>query len=526
MKNTYLILFIALLSFPLGLSAQQIGNWCGTNHDHQQEILKRLRSNKEQAPYFADNRNGVTNVAVRFTLVANNDGSQRASNEAACLEALCILNEDYADQDIQFYLREFKYLNNTAVNQEPGSPAGYFALKGNTVYNALNIYVTQNANSSSNGGVTLAFYVPPFGPDKNDYIVCDQSYLRTSGIISHEVGHFFSLAHTFYGWEPDLNYWGKDNDGDNIANYLDNITVGANALIPNVKNENQDGSNCDDPTVADEICDTPPDYGFGFLSNNCTYNGNVKDPKGELVVPQENNYMSYYRNCNFIFTDDQKAAMAADLASGARNYIRPTNITPNTTPITEEPVLLQPADNSTTPAYNAVLLQWEAVPNASRYLIEIDRTPSFSFDPTRIIVNNSNGIWVEDIFESDKKYHWRVIPFNNGYTCTEPSDTWDFTTGTAVSTQQITQLNNWTVSPNPVRMNSSINLSFDAANSFTAAITIYSATGQVVFQSPDNYIPQGAFTFSLPISDLQSGIYFVQVRSDNGLASQRLVITE
>ncbi len=525
MKNSILTLLLSL--FALAAMAQHPhpgGNWCGTSVADQELILKRLKTNRA-ANYYSEQRGATTFVAVRFTRVGTNDGSQRASNEEDILEALCLLNEEYEDQDIVFYIKEIAYLDNTAIYEQPGSNLGYNLLAALTKYDALNIYLTKDASSDNNGGITLAFYRPPFGNDANDYIVCDQNFLLTDGVISHEVGHFFSLAHTFFGWEPNLNFWAEDANNNGIVNYLDNFSVGPVSLNTSVKNELQSGANCDQSDVADAICDTKPDYGFGFMSNNCTYNGNVRDFEDVAVTPLPNNFMSYFRNCNsYVFTDGQKQAMAADLASPARNYIRP-NFTPNTTEITGIPTLTTPPNNSTTDAYNVVFFEWDPVPGASKYLVTIDRVSSFAVNPQYFTVNN-NSTFIYGDFDPDKKYYWRVTPFNDGYTCTEKSGAFSFTTGTVLSTNNIQQLSGWQISPNPARSNSAINIAIDAKSAFTANVQIFNATGQLVLDRSNENVNAGSSNISLNTPSFTPGIYFVQLQTNEGVATQRMVITE
>ena len=206
----FTLLFACLLpAFLMG----QVVHKCGTSHETQRQGIERLIQNRAMYKDKAQSRSGATIwVPVRFILVAETDGSGRETRENT-LEALCLLNEQYEDQDIQFYLKEFVDFDFSVVYNNPTSPSAYNAillfLSGK--YNAMNVFITKTADDGSGGGTTLAYYLGPPGPNNGgDYIVVGRPHLLKGNVLPHEVGHFFSLAHPFVGWEDDP--WGDEPD--------------------------------------------------------------------------------------------------------------------------------------------------------------------------------------------------------------------------------------------------------------------------------------------------------------------------
>jgi len=246
------------------------------------------------------------------------------------------------------------------------------------------------------------------------------------------MGHFFSLAHPFFGWEPPSNPaaypgydpnnpgttsyagWNEQYFGNPVGNFAPSYDFSGQ-----IRNELVDQSNCN--TAADGICDTPPDYLFAYspLQTGCNeWDGGAMDPSGTEIDPMENNMMSYFSGCsNFTFTTGQKDAIVADIASNARAYIRP-NYTPELTEITEAPVLVEPAEGITAEGYNSVKFDWDPVGGAQRYFLEIDRFNNFSFDPLRYVVEGTS-LTVEDL-DPNRTYYWRVRPFAEYVTCGTP----------------------------------------------------------------------------------------------------------
>ena len=156
----------------------------------------------------------------------------------------------------------------------------------------INIFICQNANTTGGIGTTLGYYDP-----QDDWLVLrKQEISYGSETIPHELGHYFDLLHPFNGWDS-VAY-----DSNLHGNPVQQISPGS---VPN-ENVVQTGgcNNCQ--TAGDYICDTPPDYNFGFGWPNCNYTAQTMDPCGDVVDPMETNFMSYFLSCSeYEFTPDQ-----------------------------------------------------------------------------------------------------------------------------------------------------------------------------------------------------------------------------
>lgn len=127
------------------------------------------------------------------------------------------------------------------------------------------------------------FYVTEF-PDRawacgvgaaDGYILMKKANCNSTDVLAHEMGHFFSLPHTFEGNGPEL----------------------------------ADGSNC--KTAGDRFCDTPADpYRTGddvkdYVDENCLFISQKKDSNGNYYDPAVGNLMSYYPCTCGTFTREQ-----------------------------------------------------------------------------------------------------------------------------------------------------------------------------------------------------------------------------
>ena len=117
-------------------------------------------------------------------------------------------------------------------------------------------------------------------------------YVTDLDYISHALGHFFGLEHTF-----------KD-EGEELV----------------------DGSNCE--IKGDGLCDTPADplnlanyyqYGLNGYIKNCIFIANLTDANGEYYQPDVGNIMSFY-NCPCGFTRGQYLKMAKNILSAKNKH--------------------------------------------------------------------------------------------------------------------------------------------------------------------------------------------------------------
>ncbi len=512
MYKNFLGLFITMLLGASFASAQQYTPPCGTVGEMAEELTVRLLQNiATLAANDGVNYRDVQYVPVRFHLVAKNDGSGRLSEHKA-LDQLCALNEDYAEMDIVFYLKNgFSYVNNTIIYEDhSSSPSAAFLMESFKDNGAINIFCVKDATPTGDGlGTTLGYY----SPGRDWIVVRNDEVGRAEATLSHELGHFFSLLHPHNGWDS------EPYDEAMHGNPVQTFSPGG------PPSEKQDGSN--GTTGGDYIADTPPDYNFGFGWPTCDYNAGTMDPNGDVVDPEEKLWMGYFLNCpidEYFFSQTQQQLVLTDLASAQRFYIRP-NYTPSHAEITEEVSLVTPTGGETTDSYNWVNFQWESVANAQFYLLEISRIASFAIDPIRLIVYGTNKVVTG--LEADKNYFWRIRPLNEAYTCAPISATGSFKTGTGtVSNRELTAVNEWSVAPNPAKANSSLTITVDASVSFDATLNLRDVTGRQIKVIGKQSFNLGQQTTEITLNDVSAGIYFLSLDTEAGRTTKRIVITE
>jgi len=490
----------------------QTASHCGTSTESFEMLKQRLVKNKaflKANSERANSRNATTYVPLKFHLVGKDDGSERISYTRV-LDQLCLLNEVFADSEMQFYIFEgFNEINNTGIYEDHLSVRAGMAMGREKDNRALNIWILGEVQLESSVGQTFGYYTP-----LEDWVVVRKLHISKQGYtLPHEVGHYFSLLHTFHGW--DFVPYDETYEG-----------MPAPARSPGgAVNEYADGSNC--ATAGDMICDTPADYLYIEKLNfrGCEYTGTMLDPKGEALQPDAALVMGYFAdNCLDNFTPEQIELMQVDLQSSQRRAIR-RGFTPSAPIIAEATNLIAPIDRLVTDSYNKVNLTWEAVPNATYYIVEIDNIRAFSANSLQFI-SNTNSFLLDNELNPNRNYYWRIYAYNESTSCGIPSTIERFRTGVSTATPSIKTVNNWELIPNPVKLSAGFTLSVQATAPFDAAIKIFNFTGQLVWSKSQHHFTNGDNQELIQTNQLSTGMYFVHLENAQGIITKKIIVQE
>lgn len=519
MKKTFIILGMICLLSTSAIYAQHEQSGCGTVGELQEAFIPDLQRNIRWAESNPITFRSTQYIPIKFHIIRESDGSNGAT-EARVLDQLAAINEDFADLDIQFYLKDcsFNYIDNTTVYENHDATTGTI-MKVNRDNAAINVFIPETAerSSSNSTGRILGYYlkiaITNTGVFESDWVVVRKSEISKSSItLTHELGHFLSLAHPHRGWDADP--YEEDVHGNPAPIRAPNGTF----------TELQDGSNCD--STGDLLCDTPPDYNFGISWTNCEYDGNVQDPNGDIVNPEEKLYMGYFSFCDsedYFFSNMQKAAMVASLNSDERDYIR-NGWTPGSQAITTNTTLEFPVNDEKLPYYNDIPLSWTPVPGANKYLLEISRFSNFmEGDNTFSLIVNSNSKVMSGL-EANRKYFWRVRPFNCYDTKMEFTSSATFITGTVTKVDEPEFVEGWTVGPNPVRANASIQVEINSTEVFEGQINWYSLDGRRISTGAGRHFTNGTNRISLSTGDLSAGVYVLALETAEGRLTKRIAV--
>ncbi|MDO7173810.1 T9SS type A sorting domain-containing protein [Mariniflexile sp. AS56] len=296
LKPTLAYLFLLIsLSWSANLFAQNETASCGTTVSQQSlefyNSIKPQLKKYEQAfmqKQLAKNPSHTilnNSIPIKAHVIRSSKGTGGIC-EADLNTAINNLNSMYADAYMEFFLCDgINYIDEDSLcHLKKGDEKTL--VESNNVAGLINIYFADSIENEKDE--SICGYADNEG--RNDVIVVKNSCVTNDSTLAHEIGHFFSLAHTH----------GAD----------DALTT-----------ELVDGSNCD--TNGDGICDTPADPKLTTknVNNFCQYTGTETDANGDAYTPDTSNIMSYSRKgCRSHFSQQQLARMYAYYLT-VKNYL-------------------------------------------------------------------------------------------------------------------------------------------------------------------------------------------------------------
>ncbi len=507
-QKLLLFLFLAVSTVLLAQTPNAIQP-CGTP-PIKSEWLQRYQANPAAFSQFTRNQNTLY-AAVTLHVVGDNSGTGYIPFDRL-MEGFCDLNTDMAQANIQFYIEgDILLIDSTGWYNHSSVIQGAEMMFANNVPNTMNCYVV--SNPAGNAGYNL-----PYGG-----IALTKSGASGGGHVwSHEVGHNLSLQHTFLGWEGNTYNYNAPTPTRVTYNYTQfkDSLITDTVIIDTAFVELTNGSNC--AFAADGFCDTPPDYlAIGGWQCNAQGLSNIlqKDPNGVDFRSDATNIMAYSSDaCSYQFSPQQIAAMRANLQTKRSAYL--FNQNPIRDTITTSPNMLNPIAGQIE-QFDYVNLEWETVPNATHYIVQVSRLNSFAFLEYNAVTNDTSVIITN--LQNLKNYYWRVKAFNQGYTCAPISPIQTFTTQDVVRTETIKSIEDFRIYPTIVEKGQNLTIEIATRQRLDAQLRLFNIAGeQIINRQFTLNVGENKEMLSLP--NLSSGTYIVQIQTTEGVINEKIIV--
>lgn len=493
---------------------------CGTSVEEQLLLKERVAAHKRLADglkqelrdfsQFRSDSDSIYYVPVQVHICGQDNGNGYIPISRV-IGSLCKLNADYHNQNIQFYMYGVNYISNTLLynhGSNSGNPTASYLMSLYKVDDVMNIFIGREVTASDQ---FLAYYTSGV----------DVIYTFKTGVgagnptLTHEVGHFFSLSHTFFGWEG-TNYYNE------VTNNHAPSMVGGHLVEKVVRGAS--GENCQ--LAGDGFCDTPPDYASSRSS--CPQATIWFDPDSVLINPDETNFMSYFNdNCVSSFTMEQREAILLDFMS--RGYY----MQPHPSPLfaAAAPVVKWPKTDAVAHYYAGIPLSWHPADSASLYLITIYRSynnGALLLFVTQEIMTSDTTHWVS--LPPNLEFTWNVKAMTSYDLCNSlrsPNET--FTTGDWELSVPVVEQNSYQsrIYPNPSNSsNGALTVEIHARKSTQMALSIYDGLGRQVFSEVNLLLNSGINLNQINLNRLKKGIYLICLQNEEEQIYHKLIISE
>ena len=451
-------------------------------------------------------------LPIRFIIVGRSDGTGYA-NPNDVLGSMCQLNEDFAGTNLSFYIDgELDTINNTTY-WDHNTSNGRLMMAQNNQSGVINVYVVGSPNGA------CGYYSP-----SRDAVAMDKDCMGYGDFtLSHEIGHYLSLRHTFFGWES------QSDGGDNPFAYLpidEPAPTTVTWSIYTVEVEKADGSNCED--AGDGFCDTDPDYLSVRWSCDVAglYPDSLLDSDGNAFIVNGRNIMSYSSDvCVDTFSFEQIAAMETN--ANDRTSLHTGEVADND--LVPEVVQISPNNGETLDAFDYAELRWEAADNADFYVVELNNTQFFNGAVFRRYVVFGTVFAITEDLIANRNYYWRVRGVNKHDPCAdngEFSDIRRFRNGTISSVIDPPLDAAIDVFPNPLSSNERALFiqATDLPSSGELQYQLINTTGQVIRSRYAGLVAASGFRETIDVGGLPQGMYFLRILIGDRLLTRRVVL--
>lgn len=496
--NSFFKYLLPVITIMVGLSVSSLYAQtrdkvlvCGFPAQDISEWRKEYQANKDQYISLRSNNDLLTlPLVIHIIGDSNGDGYYELND---LMVTLCVLNESFADLNVQFIIDDIRYHNNTNWYNHETQSVGFQMAQSTGVSNRINIWIA-NAAAGALGYAQLG--------SNRIWVAKSAIRGRNSSTLTHEMGHALDMLHTFNGWESTTYEEGNQ----------------APAFVSGIPVERVDRTNCS--IAGDRICDTESDFlGFRWPCNSDGLSSIVQiDPRGVEFQSEGSNYMSYASDvCTSTFSEEQKDIMRSHILSVKNNMLVTSSNIPDPAfePITE----IFPVDNGEAHFEN-VRLSWRASENAHSYRVQLSRFSSFAIRLIDEVVTDTSFVFNGELDEG-RTYFWQVSPISDTDFCAESSGVLRFRAVSSTATIEL-EGNHFSIAPSLLTASNELFLSSRLSRSMLTDFRVINIQGKTVW-SQKHQLHTGTDRIRLGLPQLPAGMYFLNLSNEAGQYSFKFV---